>query len=364
MKYYIIAGESSGDLYGSLLMKEIKGCDHKAEFRFWGGDKMLEQSPNMGKHLKDTAFMGFWEVAKNILNIKELFSFAKDDILSSEADVLILIDYPGFNLRIAKWAHSKGIKVCYYISPQLWAWKESRHIILRKCTDLFFVILPFETEFYQNLDTPCIYYGHPLLEVIPEHFPKTNTAKLTTGLFPGSRIQEIDQHLPTMINFAERQKKEKFIIAAVPHIDKNQYLKHFKKYHENIDIHYGHSYEVMRTIDYAISSSGTATLELALHGVPQIVVYKTSAVSFFIGSRLVKTRYISLVNLIAGKQIVKELLQQDFTVSNLEEAYLEMTDQPANVYEEAYAEIRSQLGDGQTSQHIARHIFDFFKTEN
>ncbi len=357
MKYYIIAGESSGDLYGSMLMSEIKTIDTEAQFRFWGGDKMKDISSGQLKSLKETAFMGFVEVAKNAFKIRELFSFAHYSIKEFDPDIVILIDYPGFNLRLSKWLKKQGYPIAYYISPQLWAWKESRHRILRDNIDLFFVILPFEKGYYLNLDTPCIYHGHPLIEII-SHYPQNQEEEIKkVGLFPGSRKQEIKRHLPIMVDFAISKPDYQFVIAGVSHIEKSFYLDHINQYAQNLDIIYDQSYEVMKDIDVAIACSGTTTLELALHNVPQIVIYKTNSLSFAIGKQLVKTDYISLVNIIAQKEVVTELLQDAFNTLALEESFKQLIlAKNLESIKEAYLKIRRSLGDGQTSRRVAEDI--------
>jgi len=358
MKYYIIAGESSGDLYGGLLMEQIKQLDTNAQFKFWGGDKMRQHSTGQIKSIKDTAFMGFYEVAKNIFKIKELFKFAKYTITKFSPDIVILIDYPGFNLRLTKWLKEKNIKTAFYISPQLWAWKEKRHKILRDNVDLFFVILPFEKDFYLNLDTPCIYHGHPLLEIIPEQSSKQEAIQ-TIGLFPGSRQQEINQILPVFKEFINSNPHFNYKIAAVSHIPKKLYSEHLDLNASQIDIVYDDSYDVMKNIDVALACSGTTTLELALFDVPQIVVYKTSNISFAIGKRLVKTEFISLVNLIAQKEVVTELLQDACNHLAIQEEFEKLKDKDKiNSIKVSYAKIRADLGAGKTSKLVARDVFE------
>lgn len=357
MKYYIIAGESSGDLYGGQLMAQLKAIDNDANFRFWGGPRMEAQSSGQLKSIKETAFMGFLEVAANIFSIKALFKFAKYSIKDFEPDVVIFLDYPGFNLRMCEWCKKEGYHTVFYISPQLWAWKEGRHKILRNYADQFFVILPFERDFYKNLDTPCIYHGHPLIEEIGKQNVTTEEIK-TIGLFPGSRKQEIKKHLPIMMEFALKHSEYAFIIAGLSHIENEFYLSQIKNYAPHIDIRYDASYEVMKEIDLALASSGTTTLELALHGVPQIVVYKTSQISFAIGKRLVNTKYISLVNLIAQNEVVTELLQDAFNILALEETFHKLIQADAlKSMHQSYRRIRAELGDGITSKKIASDIY-------
>ena len=360
MKYYIIAGEASGDLYGSLLMTELKKGDPQAVFKFWGGPKMRTVSSGQLKSIKETSFMGFYEVAKNALKIKGFFDFAKYSIQEFQPDMIILIDYPGFNLRMTTWAKDKGYNITYYISPQLWAWKKNRHKILKEKVDLFYVILPFERDFYRNLDTPCEFVGHPLLEVIDK--PNTHLSETVNniGLFPGSRKQEIKNHLSIMLQFAMDKPEYKFIIAGVSHIPKSFYLNQLNQYAAHIDIRYDASYEVMKEIDFAITSSGTATLELALFNVPQIVVYKTHQISFMIGKRIVSTDYISLVNLIAQKEVVPELLQDAFNELALDKYFsaLAPMDKREEIIEH-YSKIRGELGSKPSSHLVAKGILQY-----
>ena len=365
MKYYLIAGESSGDLYGGLLMKEIKALDPSASFKFWGGPEMRKESSGQLKSIKETSFMGFWEVAKNAKKIKGFFDFAKYSIKQFNPDIIVFIDYPGFNLRMMKWAKDNGYKTSFYISPQLWAWKENRHKILKLKADLFFVILPFERDFYRNLDTPCQYVGHPLLEIIPEKSKPIPETIKSIGLFPGSRRQEIENHLPTLLAFASSQKEYKFIIAGVSHIPKKFYLETIDRYAPNIDIIYDQPYKVMQSIDFAVSSSGTATLELALFEVPQIVIYKTSPLTFMIAKRLVKTKFISLVNLIAQKEIVSELLQAAFNELALDEFFTKMqsVDSRQRIISN-YKKIRKDLGNGTASVQVANAIYTHLNQES
>ena len=365
MKYYIIAGESSGDLYGGMLMAELIRQDPEASFRFWGGPEMRKHSSGQLKSIKETAFMGFWEVARNIRTIKSFFDFAKFSIREFEPDMIIFIDYPGFNLRMTSWAHDQGYKTTFYISPQLWAWKENRHKILRDKVDLFFVILPFERDFYRNLDTPSKYVGHPLIEIIPQQ-DHTNLPESVhkVGLFPGSRKQEIQNHLSIMLEFAVARPDTQFIIAGVSHISKKFYLQAMDQFAPNVNIEYDKPYEVMKKIDFAIASSGTATLELALHSVPQIVIYKTSQLSFMIAKKLVKTQYISLVNLISQKEVVPELLQTAFNPLALQSYYSKYsTLESRSITIDRYQRIRKELGTGGSTKKVAQGIVTFLSTQ-
>jgi lipid-A-disaccharide synthase len=320
MKYYIISGEASGDLHGSNLMKAIKNKDTEAEFRFWGGDKMQAIGGFMVTHYKHMAFMGFWEVFKSIFYILKKMSHCKQDILQWKPDAVILIDYPGFNLKIAEFSHSNNIKTYYYISPQVWAWKSNRVKKIKKIVDKMFVILPFEKAFYDTWNYDVEYVGHPLLEVIPKNYIKEkniSTQKIV-ALLPGSRKQEILVKLPIMAAVAEKFKDVQFVIAKAAAANNQWYQDAMKNINtHNISFAENKTYELLQQADAALVTSGTATLETALWQVPQVVCYKGSWLSYQIGKRLVKIKYISLVNLILDKLAVVELIQNELTVEKL-----------------------------------------------
>lgn len=336
MKYYIIAGEASGDLHGSNLIKEIKKLDGDASIRAWGGDLMKDAGAEIIKHYSDLAFMGFAEVIKNLPAILKNIKFCKADIQQFQPDVLILIDYPGFNLRIAKWAKKKGFKIIYYISPQVWAWKEGRVQSIKKKVDKMLVILPFEKKFYQKWNYKVVYVGHPLVQVI-EEFQLKNIFQLTTwsrkettthnqqeskkeiiSFLPGSRKQEIEMKLPIMLKASENFSDYRIIIAQAPGQPIDFYKKFISDHYSNIEIALeGQTYTLLNQAKAALVTSGTATLETALFGVPQVVCYKGSNISYQIAKRLVKIKYISLVNLIMDKKIVTELIQNHLTANNL-----------------------------------------------
>jgi lipid-A-disaccharide synthase len=321
MRYYIIAGEASGDLHASNLMKEIRKLDPDSEFRFWGGDMMLSQGGELVKHYRDNAYMGFFEVAANLGTILANIRFCKKDLLAYHPDVLILVDYPGFNLRIAKYAKSIGVKVFYYISPQLWAWKPSRHKIIKKYVDRMFVILPFEKEFYEEYNYEVDYIGHPLLDVINEKeqgadrqtFIEKNKLpnKPIIALLPGSRKQEVGNMLRTMLTVVPTYKKYQFIIAGATSIQQEFYNRIISNY--PVKIIFNQTYDLLKHADAALVTSGTATLETALLGTPQVVCYKGNFLSYIIARRIVKVKFISLVNLIMNREVVKELIQKKFT---------------------------------------------------
>jgi lipid-A-disaccharide synthase len=320
MKYYIIAGEASGDLHGSNLIKEIKLLDSNAIIKSWGGDKMQAAGATVVKHIKDLAFMGFVEVLLNIKTIMRNFSFCKNDIAAFAPNVLVLIDYPGFNLRMAKWAKQQGIKVVYYISPQIWAWKENRVHDIKKYVDKMICILPFEQAFYAKYDMYVDNVGHPLVQVIEEYKAANTHIKKDKiiALLPGSRLQEIQKKLPILLSVVEYFPDYKFIIAQSPTLDANVYLPYIKN--TNIQLVQNATYDILLSAHAALVTSGTATLETALFGVPQVVCYKGNYLSYLIGKQLIKVPFISLVNLIAGKKVVTELIQRELTTENLQQA--------------------------------------------
>lgn len=335
MKYYIIAGEASGDLHGSNLIKELKKLDEDAQIRCWGGDMMAAAGGELVKHYKDLAFMGFIEVLKNLSTILSNLKFCKQDIQQFNPDVLVLIDYPGFNLRIAKWAKENGLKVIYYISPQVWAWKESRVKVIKEVVDKMLVILPFEKEFYNKWAYNVEYVGHPLVQVVEETLkhapdkslicvnasgeqaPGQKEKKEIIALLPGSRKQEIQIKLPIMLEASKNFSFYEFIIAQAPGQPLDFYQQIAKDY-SNVKIALaGQTYSLLTHAKAALVTSGTATLETALFDVPQVVCYKGSNISYQIAKRLVKIKYISLVNLIMDKPVVKELIQNDLTIANV-----------------------------------------------
>lgn len=321
MRYYIIAGEASGDLHASNLMRELKRQDETAQFRCWGGDLMREQGGVLVKHYKDLAFMGFAEVIANLKTILKNIELCKKDILNDRPDVLILVDYPGFNLRIAEFAKTNGLKVFYYISPQVWAWKQSRVHHIKKYVDRMFVILPFEKEFYSKFNCEVDFVGHPLLDALDQRkavkpsfreFVAANelNEKPIVAILPGSRKQEIEKMLPVMAQMSSCFSEYQFVVAGVSTQQKSFYDSLMKKY--AVKVLFGKTYELLEQSYAALVTSGTATLETALFGIPEVVCYKGGAISFQIAKWLVKVNFISLVNLIMGKEIVKELIQNNF----------------------------------------------------
>lgn len=319
MRYYIISGEASGDLHGSNLIYALQRKDTQAVIRAWGGDLMQAAGADVVKHYKELAFMGFAEVVRNLNTILKNLKFCKKDICSFKPDVLILIDYPGFNLRIAKWAKKNKIRVIYYISPQIWAWKESRIKTIRSSVDKMLVILPFEKQFYKRHHYEVDYVGHPLLEAVEASLDNREVScfsdKPVIALLPGSRTQEIHTALPVMMSMVEKYPQYCFIIAQAPGQPEDIYRQYIQD--NDVLLVKGQTYNILKNAKAALVTSGTATLETALFGVPQVVCYKSSAVTYFLARNLIKIKYISLVNLILDKPVIKELIQADFNTKTL-----------------------------------------------
>ncbi|OBP50126.1 lipid-A-disaccharide synthase [Riemerella anatipestifer] len=363
MKYYIIAGEASGDLHGSNLMKALKQKDPNATFRFWGGDLMEQQGGTLVKHYRDLAFMGFVEVVQNLGTILRNIKFCKEDIRNFCPDVLILIDYPGFNLRIAKFAKKLGIKVVYYISPQLWAWKESRVNIIKKYVDEMLVILPFEKDFYKKHQIEAHFVGHPLLDALSDLPPIDIQAfkkehqlsdKKIIALLPGSREQEVKKMLSIMLSVRSEFKDYQFVIAGAPSLPKSFYESYVDK---EVNFISNKTYDLLRCSDAALVTSGTATLETALLEVPEVVCYRGSKISYEIAKRLIKhIKYISLVNLIMDKEVVKELIQDELNTPNLvKELKLILNENRASLLSD-YKILKEKLGGKGASEKAAEII--------
>ena len=318
MKYYIIAGEASGDLHGASLIKEIKLSDKDASIRCWGGDLMKKAGGNLIKHYKELSFMGFWEVLINISIIFKNLKFCKKDITYFKPDVIIYIDYPGFNLQIAKWAKKKGFKNHYYIGPQVWAWKENRVNTIKANIDSLYVILPFEKKFFEEKHKYKVnYVGHPLMEHIPNRILEDgfitriglSIYKPIITFLPGSRKQEINKILPEFIKIRNYFPDLQFVIAGAPGMEIKDYSEIL---HDcSIPVIFNETYNLIQVSKAALVTSGTATLETALLGVPQIVCYKSSFLSYLIAKIIIKLKYISLVNIIMNKKVVEELIQND-----------------------------------------------------
>lgn len=424
MRYYLIAGEASGDLHGAFLMRAIREQDPEAEFRFWGGDQMAAAGGTLVKHYRDLAFMGFVEVVKNLRTILSNMRFCKQDITDFAPDKLILIDYPGFNLRIAKWARPAGWHIVYYISPQIWAWHTSRVHQIKQNVDQMLVILPFEPDFYRKYDYEVDFVGHPLLDVIQSfqaepakpldfrdwqssqhHFAQQSESLLTTttndhttspdetkdrplvqldqgrgdsiktkkensggvkdkikliALLPGSRKQEISIMLPIMLAAASQQPTHRYVIAQAPAQDQAFYasiLKQLKQIPSNLQLVDAGTYRLLQQADAAMVTSGTATLETALFGVPLVVCYKGSRISYEIAKRLIDIKYISLVNLILDEPLLTELVQVDLTPERLAEELANIIDGPGRAAQLAgFTRLKLALGERGAAQKAAKLI--------
>ena len=372
MKYYVIAGEASGDLHGSNLIKELKKIDDSADIRCWGGDLMQQAGGALVKHYRDLAFMGFTEVVKNLGAILNNLKFCKQDILQFRPDALILIDYPGFNLRIAKWAKQQklfaesGGKVIYYISPQVWAWKENRVKKMKENIDKMIVIIPFEKDYFKNKwNWDVEYVGHPLVEEIDSRQSAMGSQQFSkkpiVALLPGSRKQEIEKKLPVMLEVSKFFPDHQFTIAEAPSVE-HEFYQDFTRPYSNVDAVRSQTYNLLMHAKAALVTSGTATLEAALIGVPEVVCYKGSPISYQIAKRVIKVKYISLVNLIMNKLVVKELIQDELTTENLKHELHELLTNENRIakMKKDYAELKRLLTEGgNASAKAAKSIVGF-----
>ena len=368
-KYYIIAGEASGDVHAANLMKRLKARDNGAVFRFWGGDRMAREGGEPVRHITELSFMGFWEVLVNLKPILRNLRFCKQDILAWKPDVLILVDYPGFNLRIAEFAHKRGIRVVYYISPMIWAWKESRIKKIKRSVDRMLVILPFEKDFYARLNYPVSFPGNPLLdEIAPvrndpgfEQFREAHdlSDKPIVAVLPGSRKQEISRKLGNMAAMAAFFPDYQFVVAAVSAHDKEFYLQYAGN--ANVFLVYDQTYPLLANAEAALVASGTAALETALFNVPQVVCYKANKISYQIARLLVKVKYISLVNLIMDKPVVREMIQDEFNREALRDELDRLLYNPAyrSRMQDDYLQLENMLGGEGASDRAAREITEF-----
>ena len=374
MKYYIIVGEASGDLHASNLIKALKQHDPQAQIRALGGDKMAHAGATIAKHYQTFNFMGFWEVILNIRTIFRLFAFAKKDMLAYEPDAVILVDYSGFNLRMAKFAKQKGFKTYYYISPKVWAWKKNRIETIRKYVDMLFVIFPFEVEFFRKNDLKnVLYVGNPLLDELhgfefDTHFHqkhKLDSGKPIVALLAGSRRQEVEKMLPTMLAIMPSLPEYQFCLAGAPSLPKSFYEPFINQ--KNVVLIDNQTYDLLQNAQIALVASGTATLETALIGTPQVVCYRGNPLSIVAARWLIKNiKYISLVNLILDKAAVLELIQGDFTVENLlEEMELIKQNGPKRLAMlEDYEDLKKMFGNENASQNTAKHVVEDLKKYN
>jgi len=362
MRYYIIAGEASGDLHGSNLIKALHEQDTHADIRCWGGDRMQAAGATLVKHYRELAFMGFVEVLMHLRTIMRNIDFCKQDILTYKPDVLILIDYPGFNMRIAEWAKQQGIRIVYYISPQVWAWKEKRVEKIRRDVDLLLVILPFEVDFYKTWDYDAHYVGHPLIEVISHErneVPVTPISeKPIIAILPGSRSQEIKVKLPVMLQMVKHFPGYQFVIAQAPAQPDSLYNDIIGS--EHVLLVKDQTYNLLKQSKAALVTSGTATLETALFGVPEVVCYKGNPISYWVAKRLVKIKYISLVNLIMDKEVVKELIQADLNEKKLKEELDKLLNNEPyrQQLQHDYDILWHKLGDSHASRTAAQKIIE------
>lgn len=365
MKYYLIAGEASGDLHGANLMRALQQIDPEAEFRFWGGDRMEAVAGKLIKHYRDLAFMGFWEVITNLKTILRNIDFCKRDITQFQPDALIFIDYPGFNMRIAKWAKEKGIPTHYYISPQIWAWKENRIKAIKRDVDAMYVILPFEKDFYEEKHQyPVHFVGHPLLdaiaarkEVSEEIFKRENglDERPIIALLPGSRKQEIAKMLSVMLSVVGSYHQYQFVIAGAPSQEYDFYKQFIKE--ENVHFVTGKTYDLLSHAHAALVTSGTATLETALFNVPEVVCYRGNWISYQIAKRVISLKYISLVNLIMDAPVVTELIQGELNTKNLKTELDKLLnpEHRAKLLKD-YEALREKLGNKGASERTASFI--------
>ena len=372
MKYYIIAGEASGDLHGSNLMRGLKQADPNFEFRFWGGDLMAAESENIVQHYKDTAIIGFWEVVKKLRRIFKNLKFCKRDILNYNPDVVILIDYPGFNFRIAEFAKSKDFRVFYYIAPKVWAWKESRVKKLQKYVTKLFIIFPFEIEYFKRWNIDACYEGNPLTDLIDERLQNKKSVeefnakngleyKPVIAVLAGSRKQEIDYILPRVKKLVSDFPDYQFVLAAAPSIDKKIYEKYLSDC--EMKVVFDQTYDTLMHCSVAIVASGTATLEAALLGARQVVCYGGSEISYQIGKLLVKVKYISLVNLILDKPVLKELIQHDMSAEKMRNEINDLLFNTARQKQitDDYSALREILGERGSTVRVAKAMVETLK---
>ncbi len=367
MKYYIVAGEASGDLHASNLMRGILRHDTQAEFRFYGGDLMAKQGGVLVKHYRDMSFMGFWEVFKNLPQIFRNLNQCKKDISNFNPDAVILVDYPGFNLRIAEFAKLAGYKVFYYIAPKVWAWKESRVKRLRKYVDKLLIIFPFEVEYFKRHGVDAVYCGNPLVDTLTGNpkdisfFEKNSLdQRPIIAILAGSRVQEIKHNLPTMLIMTDRFNDYQFVIAGAPSLSYQIYEPYVNG--KDVKIVFGQTQELLKHSIVAMVTSGTATLEAALLNVPEVVCYKGSLVSMLIASLVIKVKYISLVNLIMNREVVTELVQYKLNTTRLyQELQAILPGEPSREKMlKSFDELRETLGGAGASERFAKEIVDSF----
>lgn len=360
MKYFFIAGEASGDMHAAKVINALRQLDQEADIQAWGGDQMQEAGAVIDKHIRELAFMGFVEVLMNLGEILRNFKRCKTAIQTFNPAVLVLVDYPGFNLRMAKWAKKQGYRVLYYISPTVWAWKENRVEIIRKYVDRMICILPFEKAFYASKGIEVDYFGNPSVESLDQYRSKATkiSAKPVIALLPGSRVQEIRKMLPIMLEAIRDYREYTIMIAQAPNMDEEVY----QPWIQGIDVQLlkGRTYDILHSAHLALVTSGTATLETALFEVPQVVCYIANPISYWIARALVKVKFISLVNLILNREAVRELIQAEMSVEHLKQQ-IEALMNPGAVrtqMQKDYAELRQILGHEPVAPRVAARIYD------
>jgi len=356
-RVYIIAGEASGDLHASNLMKALLQQDPDLDFRYFGGERMEAVGGTLVQHYRDLSYMGFWEVLANIRSILGHLKHCKEDMRQFAPDALILVDFPSFNLRVAELANELGIPVFYYISPQIWAWKRGRVHKIKRLVRHVYTILPFENNFYKKYDVPVTYVGHPLLDAIQEEDRISKVEKDTNliALLPGSRKLEIEHILPIMTRLSAQYPDLHFVCAGMSHHPKSLYEKYLAG--SGIELRMDETHQILRKSRAAIVASGTATLETALFRVPQVVAYKGSWATMLIAGALIKVKYISLVNLILDRPAVKELIQHELNLSNLQSSFEHiLQDEGRERLLEDYKELHRILGSGGASENTAKLI--------
>jgi len=357
-RLYLVAGEASGDLHGSNLVKAIKKLHPGAEIRCWGGNLMQEAGAHLVSHYRERAFMGLWEVIKNLKTILGFLQKAKEDILQWKPDVLVLIDNPGFNMRLAKFAKKQGIPVHYYIAPKVWAWNTKRVYKLKKYTDRVYSILPFETEFFKQYGVNAQYVGNPVVDAVEEFkatHPKKHETEPFVALLPGSRAHEISQAMPVFAGLAQNMPSVQFRVAAAPSLDASFYNQFGLP--QNVKLYFNQTYSLLQDCRAAVVTSGTATLETALFNAPQVVCYRVAALTYFIGKRVIKVPYISLVNLILNRRAVPELIQNDFNPQTLAEQVQQIWEGPArDKMLRDYEELSLLIGGPGASKRCAEEI--------
>jgi lipid-A-disaccharide synthase len=357
LKLYIVTGEPSGDLHAANLVHELTVFNNSLKIRAWGGDRLIAEGVELAKHIKDTAFMGLWEVLKNLRTIKSNLDYCRKDILNFKPDAIILVDYPGFNLKIAQFAKQQGIKVFYYISPKVWAWSKSRVSKIKKYVDKLLVIFPFEVDFYQKNGMEVTFVGNPLLDEISKgDFKFTyRIEKPIIALLPGSRKQEIDTMLPEMLKVVEKYPKYQFVVGATNTFSEEYFQSFIKE--KNVGLVFDETYGLLSNAAAALVTSGTASLETALFKVPQVVCYKTNWLTYVLAKNLIKIKYLSLVNILMDKLVVKELIQSELNQNKLKQELELVLEKNENILL-AYEELKELLNKKGASKNAAKFIID------